>query len=502
MYRKSIVYVVAGGGLIISILTLALALKINKKAHTDKIVQTMQETEKFMQWEEGDDVRILADTDNGKVSSAPMVAKVGYEIAFNVLGLQEEDTLKVIGSQGYVQHPQKEGMKFIWVPERTGVFQVLVIDAEGNEKCSRNINVSDIEGGNAYQLNALETHVNETGEVTFSTSIYSTPTNMSGEKAQPVTSFSIGEAGIWSKMVKTYDNAETQIVEGKDFILDRGNYAVRAALRDQYSIEDEDYKNIEFLKTPRDGHKVVIHGIDHTVTNNENGSTSDKFIVNASCNEGCELVYAFFVSDSIGERRMTDDLNGYGESNIFTCPTTSWQYTFTARVKHKNNFTLEGHEEGIMLPNAVEAKDSIVIAGESRKHEVVALGHIEIEPFILKDFYENKPSKKQVIANNQNTGTVYAQNNNYITVYLDEKGEFEFAASVIDDGEVIKLESVENNNTSGVGHTFVYYPKSGGREGVAANPNETHQLMITVTELDDMGYSKRKLTKKLILDIK
>lgn len=453
--------------------------------------------------QEGEAIRIIADTDQGRITEAPMVAMVGHQVVISGSQKKENTTIEIIGNNGFIVYPERSDDNFIWTPQRAGIYCVNLVGEDATVLVSREINVSDIEGGNAYQLGDLTSTVDSKGNVFFNTSIFSTPQNTEGNKAEPVTAFTIGESGIWSKRIKDYSNDHTSIVEGKDFELDRGTYYVRAALRDKYSVSDEDYKNIEYTKKAVDGHTVKIDYIEHTVVDNKNGTKSDKFVVNAHCSEGCELVYAFFVDDSINQMRTTEGLNGYQESKVFTCPTVGWEYTFTARVKHKENaqVNMESNEVNVLkLPNSYEDLESISVAGTTSYQEL-AINKIEIEPFILGEYYNNQKSNKQVITGNQKSATVYAHNNNYITVYVDGEGDYQYTVVVNDDGESIALEEVENESSRN-SKTFVYYPKSGGSKGKAANPDEIHTLTISVTELDDIGYIKSKTVKTLELEVK
>lgn len=448
------------------------------------------------------EVMITADTDQGRETTAPMVAMVGRQILLNANQQIEGSTIEIIGNNGFAEYPNETSNGFIWIPKRTGIFQVNLVNKDGQVLVSRNINVSDIEGGSSYQLGDLKSSADHSGNVTFNTSIFSKPKNTEGNAAEGVIAFTIGEDGIWSKRIRDYTSDETSIKEGKDFKLDRGNYSIRAALRDKYSIDDEDYKNIEYEKAAADGHKVQINHIEHTVINNENGTQSDKFVVDAYCDHGCDLVYAFFVDDSVGEKRTTEGLNGYQESNVFTCPTTGWEYTFTAKVKHKENAQTDLSQDDVnvlKLPNAYEAVSSVTVAG-TVGYEELKIDKIEIEPFILENYYQSKKSSKQIILDGQQSATVYANNNNYITIYLNEAGVYQYSVSVNDDGESIKLSEVVNSSDKQT-KTFVYYPKSGGSAGKAANSAEVHTLTISVSELDELGYVKKKAIKTLSLEV-
>ena len=454
-----------------------------------------------------DELRIIADTDQGKITDAPMVAMVGHEVLINSNQDNEGLILEVIGSNGFVSYPNRAKNGFVWNPQRAGIFQVNLLDQDGTKICSRSIYVNDIENGDAYQLGDLVSKTDNEGNVTFSTSVFSVPKNTEGNEARPVTAFTIGESGIWNKRVKEYNSDEINIIEGKDFVLDRGTYSVRAALRDQFSVEDEDYKNITYKKESKDGHHVTIDKIEHSVVNNENGTTSDRFEVKAHCSEGCKLVYAFFVDDSISQKRTTDGLNGYQEENVFTCPTVKWEYSFTARVKHEENAEVnetvneENNSKGkvIKLPNAYEDVQTLKIEG-IQTYEKLEIKKIEIEPFIIQDYYKNEKTIKQVITSEQQNAKVYAHNNNYITVYLDDEGDYEYSANVVDDGESIPLEEVMTPSVTNA-KTFIYYPKSGGSKENAANPNETHRLTITVHKLDNMGYIQGEAVRSLDLKI-
>ena len=249
----------------------------------------------------------------------------------------------------------------------------------------------------------------------------------------------------------------------------------------------------------------MIHSIKHSVVDNINNGKSDRFVVDAQCNKGCELVYAFFVSDSVGDKRITEGENGYTESNVFTCPVTPWEYRVSVRVKHKKNSDiLEQNEQNpLLLPNAYEALESILVKGDYIE-DTIKIKNIQIEPFILTDYYNEKQkwnSIMQTITDSSKNGTVYANNNNYITINIQEEGHYGYDAWVIDDGEQITLEKVEDGESSNRGNKFIYYPKSGGRSGVAANPNETHTLFIQVTQYDEYGYITKKLTKKYTLEV-
>lgn len=454
-----------------------------------------------------DNLRIIADTDQGKITDAPMVAMVGHQVLINSSQDNPKLILEIIGNNGYAIYPSRVKNGFAWNPQRTGIFQVNLLDQDGTKLCSRRINVSDIEGGSAYQLGDLISKTDKAGNVTFSTSIFSVPKNTEGNLPRPVTAFTIGEGGIWKKQIRDYSSDQISITEGKDFVLDRGTYSVRAAIRDQFSVEDEDYKNITYKKESKDGHHVTIDKIEHSVINNENETTSDRFEVKAHCSKGCKLVYAFFVNDSISEKRTTDGLNGYQEENVFTCPTVKWKYSFTARVKHEENAGVNeieneennGKSKPIKLPNAYEDVKTVNIEGV-QPYEKLEIKKIEIEPFIIEDYYKNEKTIKQVITSEQQTAKVYAHNNNYITVYLKDEGDYEYSANVVDDGESIPLEEVMTPSVTNA-KTFVYYPKSGGSKEKVANPNETHRLTITVRKLDNVGYVQGEAVRSLDLKI-
>ena len=489
--------------LLISNLGLALYL-VNERQEVDirDNLQNLQSIERVAKEQTEEEVYIMADTDLGKKTDAAMVAKVGYEVAFSINQGEESDIVEVLGNNGFVEYPEKSKIGYVWTPERAGIFEVTVVDEEGNKKVSRQINVNGITDEDFYQLSNIVTMEDEEG-VSFSTSIVGQPKNVKGKEASPVTAFSIGEENIWTRTVKDYSHTQSMIKEGKDFILDRGTYLVRAALRDQYSIEDEDYKHMNYTKEAKDGHNIEIHSIIHEVVENANDGESDKFTVDATCSEGCKLVYAFFVSDSAGDKRVTEGENGYSESNVFTCPTTGWEYTVTVRVKHKNNSDSEAinEENRLLLPNSYEAIDSIVVKGEGIPNDI-KIKNIQIEPFLLSDYYKDEKiwhSVKQTIEDMGKSGMVYVNNNNYITINVEEEGNYGYSAWVIDDGEQIMLEKVEDSGHTNKGNKFVYYPKSGGKNSV--NPQETHSLYVQVTQYDEYGYVTKKITKNYTLKV-
>lgn len=459
---------------------------------------------------------IKADTDLNKQTTAAIVAKVNHQIVLEIMDGELTDRIEIIGSNGYLQYPEKRETDFVWLPKRAGVFKVNVMSEKGVEKVSRLIEVSDENEEAYYQLEDIQKQEGLEG-VKFSTDVFSKPENAEGNEARPIITFSIGEESIWSKTIKTFDITMLErintdnlltvgtITEGQDFLLDRGTYFVRATLMDHFSVAAEDFKKVQYTKQPADDHEVVIKSLNHTVKENNNGGKSDCFTVEASCSEGCELVYTFLLSDSIGEARVTEGESGYSINNQFTCPVTKWDYTLTARVKHSQNSETdkENTDNKLMLPNAYEAIASVEVEGE-QVEETIQIRHVQIEPVKLQDYYVGQVLNQdniQTIKEDGEKATVYVNNNNYITVRLEEIGDYYCSAWVIDDGERINLAEVIDDKLLEQEKQFVYYPKSGGSNETAVNPDETHELYIQIVKYDKEGYVDDQITKNYTLEV-
>lgn len=452
-------------------------------------------------------VDIIANTDFGKKTLAPISGKVGEELLLFIESALPTDQVYIVGNNDYrVLLDAKVDKLWNFTPERSGIFNVVVITSQGNERATRQIKISGVDRYNYYQLSPL-TAVEEDGKVTFSTSIFDMPKNIEENNPIPFMSFTIGEADVWSKKIKIANNSTERIVEGKDFQLDRGNYTISAALRDYYSVADEDVKSVIYERV-REGHKVIID--DFQVTENQSGDTFlDHFEVKAHCeNTECELVYAFFIKDALGSKRITSSFDGYGEATTMKIAQSDWSYDCIVRVKHKENSD-EGDEEetyAYKLPNAYEATETITVERGLKSYDPIQIKSVDIEPTFLEGYYsERMPYENaQTIKANNGIGTVYAHTNNYITVHLadaENMSLYEYSASVTDDGEMISLENVYDETTGNIGNQFVYYPMSGGKEGVAENNEETHNLQIVVVKRDQSGDIAAKSTMSIILEI-
>nr|WP_302596110.1 hypothetical protein [uncultured Cellulosilyticum sp.] len=468
-----------------------------------------------------DEVTITADTDLGVITEAPIAAKVGKKVIFTVNSTYAGDTMKVRGLNGYGATLESGDYgEYMWTPERAGVFEMVLFDREGNERVTRRINVASENREDIYELTPLEYSVDTQNNVSFNTSIFNIPTGSKENEALPTTQFTIGEAGIWTKTIKEYGTkaedkniATTSIVEGKDFLLDRGTYTVTAMLKDLYSVDAEDTKSLTYKKEATDGHKVVIDDIEMVTEKNEQGIVGDHFIVHARCEhdkskepEACDLVYAFSVDDTVGTTNIVGKLNGYTESNEITLPNMGWNYTITVKVKHKNNSGTEIQDNRLLLPNAYEAVAEKTVVKGDREYGDIEIKNVKIQSALLDDYYKDENNAllpTQVIAKEDQVGTMYVNSNNYITINVgaNEKAEkLQYTAYIIQDGQNISLEPVYTSQDDKIGNSFVYYPKTGGGKSYTKNKSAT--LSIIVTELNESNVVLRRATKNIEVNIK
>lgn len=484
--------------------------------------EAIKEKKSVLAQDDVEEVSIEANTDLGLITEAPIAAKVGKEVLFTVNGTYSGDVMKVRGLNDYeiVLEMQDYG-EYSWTPERAGVFEMALLDRQGNERVTRRINVASEDREDFYELTPLEYNLDRKNNVTFTTSIFNQPTGNKKNQALPTTAFTIGEAGMWHKTIKSYatsendaDRAKTSIVEGKDFLMDRGNYTITASLKDLYSVDAEDTKSISYEKKPIDGHKVVIDDIEVVSKKNEEGQDVEQFIVHARCEhdkskepEDCDLVYAFSVDDSVGTKNIVGTLNGYTENNELTIPNIKWTYTVTVKVKHKNNSDTEALDDKLLLPNAYEVMATKnVVKVERDPYEEIVVKNVKIQSSLLDDYYadENKPLlPTQMIADETQIGTMYVNSNNYITVNVgeNEKPEkLQYSATITQNGQSFTLEPVYESKDDKVGNTFVYYPKTGGSKSY--NPNQTATLTVVVAELNNDGSMVRRTVKNIEVNIK
>lgn len=468
-----------------------------------------------------DEVNITADTDLGIITEAPISAKVGKEVIFTVSSTYPGDVMKVRGLNGYGTTLETGDYgEYIWTPERAGVFEMVLFDREGNERTTRRINVASENREDTYELTPLEYHADTKNNVIFSTKIFNIPTGSKENEALPTTQFTIGEAGIWTKTIKEYgtkiedkNRAVTSIAEGKDFLLDRGNYTVTAMLKDLYSVDAEDTKSITYKKEAADGHKIIIDDIEVVTEKDSQGIVGDHFIVHARCEhdqaktaEDCDLVYAFSIDDTIGTTNIVGKLNGYTESNEITLPNMGWNYTVTVKVKHKNNSATDIQDNRLLLPNAYEAvAEKTVVKGE-REYGGIEIKNVKVQSALLDDYYADKNNAllpTQIIAKNDQVATMYVNSNNYITINVGENEtpeKLHYTAYMIQDGQNISLEPIYPSKDNKIGNSFVYYPKTGGEKSYTKNKSAT--LYIIVTELNENGAVIRRAMKNIEVNIK
>lgn len=468
-----------------------------------------------------DEVNITADTDLGIITEAPISAKVGKKVIFTVNSTYPGDIMKVRGLNGYGTTLEAGDYgEYTWSPDRAGVFEMVLFDREGNERTTRRINVASENREDIYELTPLEYRTDKKNNVIFSTSIFNMPTGSKDNEALPTTQFIIGEAGIWTKTIKEYgtkaedkNRAATAITEGKDFLLDRGNYTVTAMLKDLYSVDAEDTKSITYEKEAADGHKIVIDDIEVETKKNAQGIAGDHFIVHARCEhdqsksaKDCDLVYAFSVDDAVGTTNIVGSLNGYTESNEITLPNMGWSYTVTVKVKHKNNSGTDIQDNRLLLPNAYEATAQKTVVKGEREYGSIQIKNVKVQSALLDDYYKDKKNAllpTQVIAKNDQVATMYVNSNNYITVNVGENENPEklhYTAYMIQDGQNISLEPVYASQDRQIGNSFVYYPKTGGEKSYTKNKSAT--LSIIVTELNENGAVLRRATKNIEVNIK
>lgn len=523
VFRPAIVLLIA---LNLGTVLILASSKVNNAGKSDKEVSeeyvVVKEKQSVLAQNDIDEVSIEANTDLGLITEAPIAAKVGKEVIFTVNGTYSGDVMKVRGLNGYeiVLEMQDYG-EYSWMPERAGIFEMVVMDREGNERVTRRINVASEDREDIYELTPLAYDVDNNNNVSFTTSIFNQPTGNKKNKALPTTSFTIGESGIWTKTIKNYattegdsERAKTSIIEGRDFLMDRGNYTITATLKDLYSVDAEDTKTISYEKKPVDGHKIVVDDIEVVSKKNKEGQDVEQFIVHARCEhdkskdpEDCDLVYNFSVDDSVGTKNIVGALNGYTESNELTIPNIHWSYTVTVKVKHKNNSETDTLENKLLLPNAYEVvATKNVVKEEREEYEEIDIKNVKIQSSLLDDYYTNESSPllpTQVIAKDNQVGTMYVNSNNYITVNVgdNEKPEkLEYSATITQDGQSFTLEPVYESKEDKVGDTFVYYPKTGGSKSY--NKDKTATLTIVVAEINEDGSMVRRAIKNIEVNIK
>lgn len=461
-------------------------------------------------------VHIQANTDLGLRTEAAIVAQVGKKVIFTVQGMAQGDTLIVRGANDYIIPLETESYgEYKWVPDRSGIFEMVLQDRTGTERVARRINVTSKDRQEFYELTPVEYCVDQNNNVSFNTSIFNMPVNEGDNEAIPTTQFTIGESGIWTKTIKAYstskyagDMSQTSIVEGKDFLLDRGHYIITASLKDLYSIDAQDSKSIVYKKEGADGHKVIIDDIEVVEEKNAEGIEVNHFVVKARCDhegdEACDLVYAFFVEDVVGKKGITGTINGYTESNEITIPSIQWTYTLTVKVKHKHNSEMNEDSTTLLLPNAYEAVATKDIVNDKQVYNPIDIKDIRIQAALIDDLYNDKGLlPAQIIDDTDKTGTVYVGSNNYITINVgdnEDAQKLKFSAWVIDDGQTINLEPVYESAEDTIGNTFVYYPKTGGSN--AYNKEKTSKIYIVVTEENGEQKVIRKAARTIEVNIK
>ncbi len=492
------------------------------KGYIESAGDTLEEAHKsVLAQNDVNEISITADTDLGLITEAPIAAKVGQKVIFTVNSTYSEDKMQVRGLNGYgtVLEMIDYG-EYSWIPDRAGIFELVLFDKEGNERATRRINVASEDREDIYELTPLEYAVDVKNNVSFNTNIFNIPTGSKEHEALPTTQFTIGEAGIWTKTIKEYgtkkddkDRTRTSIIEGKDFLLDRGTYTVTAKLKDLYSVDAEDSKSIAYKKEATDGHQIIIDDIECITEENEDGLKADRFIVHARCkhdhiqdDKACDLVYAFSVDDTVSTTNIVGKLNGYTESNEIILPNMSWNYTITVKVKHKNNSNIEASGTQLLLPNAYETIAEKTILREERKYGSIKIKNVKIQSALLDDYYKDKSNAllpTQVIAKDNQVCTMYVNSNNYVTINVgdgENPEKLQYNAYIIQDGQTISLEPVYESYDKKVGNIFVYYPKTGGKKSYDVNKSAT--LSIVVAEVNENGTVTRRAMKNIEVNIK
>ncbi|MEG0578969.1 MAG: hypothetical protein RR490_03530, partial [Niameybacter sp.] len=435
------------------------------------------------------------------------------------------------------------GDRYKWTPKigHAGIYHVQATDENGvHIGKPRKIYINDSEISSYYQLKGVgfetvdvQPQVTTGGAYQVTTgaaytivdperAVFGTKIFKKTEGTNPIVDFTIGEEGFWKRTFKEQTigtNGISFIAEGKDFLLDKGTYTFWTSTKAKGSIEAEDFKKTSYTR------EVEDHKIENFELVNTGGGNFD---TSATCSAGCELVYAFLLHDDLGTKVVSDYKT---DNNSYSVGDKGWEYTIEARVKHADNYRDNG--KGYLLPNAYEKNGSITVQPSSVSNKL-EIDEVEIESYSLTKYYEdvkksvdgetedfdlidkkNKPGYlgEQEIGGNQSTGYVYANNKNYIEVEVDrsklKKGErFSYKAWVMDDGVTIPLEMYEAENLypskdSDEGEAkFVYYPKSGGKSGIAADGDETHKLVVSVAMHDRDGEIIAQTSKEIELEIK
>lgn len=466
---------------------------------------------------------IQADSDFKMSTDYPIIAQAQQRIVFTIKNMKDGDVFRIQGAEDTVEEWDDEedwntvegnAKRCTWEPEEddegdTGIFWAQVIrDGQINSQRKIYVNPADRERlmqledieidyvqGNGNKITTpgayvLEERKNNNGnkKLEITAGIKSQP-----DESDPEVWFTMSEPGIWSKRV-WHQMEETSILEDRDFHVGSGYYTVRAEVKDENSIEAEDFKTAGFYEPYLKGNK------EHVLTLREVQGEADKLTVEATCSHNCSperFEYAFLQEDDLGLVSLKGG-DGYDSEQSITLPNTNWDYKLVARVKHKENSDrdVEATEKdgAKWMPDAFEAQIKKEI-----KHYTSDFGIQSVD--VQASFNQYKTQEEDPLLQGQklnpdNTGWVVAGEKNYLNVvpqlgdYVAE--DFQYKAWVIDDGVIIPLGEYSNATD------FVYYPKSG--VGMNQTSDEQHKLVVSMRRLEGNTVVE-KVTEAFILNV-